>query len=152
MKHTFDADLTKLDGKIKWTVFYVPVSVSAASGTKGRVRVSGTLDGHAFRGTLLPSKNGHYLVFNRQLRDLCKKDVGESLHVEIEQDDEPRVVEVPGEIRRELEACPDALQAFEELPDYMKREEINKIVTAKRQDTRDRRLQKLVQSLLSRDS
>jgi hypothetical protein len=148
MRHTFEAILQKLPGKIQWTVFYVPFSVHETYGTNGRLRVKGTIDGHDFAGTLLPSKNGHYPVYNRQIRERCQKDIGDVLEVEMERDHAPRTLEVPDEILHELEKHHDAFMAFKALPAYMKREAIHHIMAGKRQETRNRRIQKFIHSLV----
>ncbi|HOV69236.1 MAG TPA: DUF1905 domain-containing protein [Clostridia bacterium] len=66
MKYEFDSQIKQLEGKIKWSVFYFPYSAAEAEefGFKGNIPVFITVDGHSFEHTLLPSKNGHYLVYN----------------------------------------------------------------------------------------
>jgi uncharacterized protein DUF1905/bacteriocin resistance YdeI/OmpD-like protein len=145
--HEFDAVLKRLEGKIAWTVFYVPFSVQEVYNTKGRVKVKARIDGHAFAGTLLPSRNGHYMAFNREMKAACKKGIEDSVHVTLELDTEPRVVEVPADVLVALETNGDAYSKFQALPYYIKREEIRKITGAKKQETRERRLQKLIDNL-----
>jgi len=147
MTHEFDATLKKLEGKIQWTVFYVPFSVEQQYGTSGRLKVKARIDGHEFDGTLLPSRSGHYMVCNKRIRDRCNKDVGDSVHVILEHDTGPRPVVVPEPILEALRAHPAALQAFEQLPDYRKREEISKVMDAKQPATRDRRTKMLIEAL-----
>jgi ribosomal protein L11 len=146
--HQFDAALHRLEGKIAWTVFYVPFSVPDIYGTNGRLNVKTIIDGHAFKGTLLPSKNGHYLAFNKEMKEACKKNIGDSVHVVLEKDDETRTVEIPDSIKEVLENNPGAMEAFQKLPDYIKREEINRIASAKQQQTIEKRLNELVGKLL----
>ena len=147
MTHEFDAVLHRLEGKIAWTVFYVPFSVSKLYGTQGRLEVKATINGHAFRGTLLPSRNGHYLVYNQAIRSVCKKKLGDSLHVTMEPDTAPRTVEVPEDVRRALAADKAVLAAYEGQPDYIKREQITKITSAKRPETRQKRIVSLFEVL-----
>ena len=63
MQFEFDSEIKQLEGKIKWSVFYFPYPAPEHFGSKGNIPVSITVDGHAFDHTLLPSKNGHYLVY-----------------------------------------------------------------------------------------
>lgn len=147
MIHEFVAELKKLEGKILWTVFYVPFSVEEKYGTKGRVEVKAVIDGFSFKGTLLPSRNGHYMVFNKEIKNKCKKAIGDTVQVTIEKDTEPRIVEIPSDIKEELQNYPDVFSRFKELPDYIKREEIKKILDAKKQETKERRIKKLVDKL-----
>lgn len=129
-----------------WTVFYVPFSVEECYGTKGRLNVKVEVDGHQFRGVLLPSRNGHYMVFNREMRERCGKKLGDTVQVALERDTEPRVVELPDDIAAELRKS-GVLERFVQQPNYLKREQIKKITSAKRQETRARRIRKLVEEL-----
>lgn len=148
MEHEFNAVLEKLEGKMQWTVFYVPFSVKELYDTNGRLNVKAEIDGHSFDGTLLPSRNGHYLIYNKEIKKVCKKEIGDSIHVKMELDVQPRTIEVPDSIMTKLKENKDALIEFEKLPNYIKREQINKIMSAKREETRERRIQKFIQSLI----
>jgi hypothetical protein len=141
----FDAELKRLEGKILWTVFYAPAE--AAGSEKGRVNVRGTVDGHEFSGVLLASRNGPYVVYNQELKDLCGKQLGDSVHVFLEADDAPRVLVVPDDIKQALAAQPGAADKFESLAYYLRRGEINKITSAKTEPTRARRIQELLRKL-----
>ncbi len=129
-----------------WTVFYVPFSVQELYGTNGRINVKGSVDGHPFTGILLPSRNGHYLVFNRELRTQCEKHCGDTVCVEMQLDNSPRTVEIPAFIRQAVESK-GLLSAFIVLPDYIKREDIKRIEDAKRDETREKRLTTLLAKL-----
>ncbi len=147
MPHTFTATLHRLEGKIAWTVFYVPFSVPDLYGTNGRLEVKATIDGHPFRGTLLPSRNGHYLAFNQAMKSATKKKLGDTVHVVMEPDTAPRTIEVPEDLAAALAADAAAKVRFDGLPDYFKREQITKIVSAKQPETRARRIQALLKVL-----
>ncbi len=127
-----------------WTVFYVPFSVPDLYGTNGRLEVKAVIDGHSFRGTLLPSRNGHYLPFNQAMKTACKKKLGDSVHVIMEPDTAPRTIEVPEDVAAALAADPKAKAVFDRLPDYWKREQITKITSAKLPVTRERRIRALL--------
>lgn len=144
MPHEFTAVLHRLEGKIAWTVFYVPFSVPDLYGTNGRLEVKAVIDGHPFLGTLLPSRNGHYLAFNQAMKSACKKKLGDSVHVVMEPDTAPRAIELPDDVRAALEADPNAKALFDRLPDYWKREQLTKITSAKQPETRARRLRALL--------
>ena len=147
MTYEFDAQLQRLEGKIAWTVAYVPFPVGEDYDTKGRVKVVATLDGHAFRATLLPSRNGHYLAFNQDMKAATGKALGDTVHVTIAPDLAPRTVEVPDEIRAALAAHEGLRSAFDALPDYIQRESIRRILSAKTGPTREKRLAALIEKL-----
>ena len=151
MAQEFDVTLQRLEGKIKWIVLYVPFSVNGTYGTSGRLQVKATIDGHCFSGTLLPSKKGHYMVCNQQIRETCRKGIGDTVHVVIEPDSEPRSVQIPKYLLEKLNQQPDILTMFQAQPEYLKREQINHIETAKGDETRERRIRKLLDSMRNRE-
>jgi hypothetical protein len=132
---------------MKWTVIYVPFSVEGKYGTRGRLPVQACIDGHPLASTLLPSKQGHYMIYNKRIQEVCQKGLGDSVHVVIQPDSQERTVEVPGYLLRVLENRPDLAESFESQPDYLKREQLQYIETAKREETRERRIAKLIEVL-----
>lgn len=149
--HEFDTALSILEGKMPWTVFYVPFSVLEEYDTNGRLNVKAIVDGHEFTATLLPNRNGHYLVFNREMQSACGKGLGDTVHVILEKDNEPRIVDIPHDVKSSL-AASGVLRSLENLPQYIQREEIRRIEDAKKSATREKRILALVSKLKERDS
>lgn len=146
MKHDFKAEIKLLEGNMKWNVIYFPHPAREHFGTNGRVNVRAAVDGHEFAGVLLPSRNGHYLVYNAPMRKAVGKGLGDTVHVILERDDEKREVVAPDYISAALEQS-SVLEKFQEMPDYIKRDEINRIESAVREETKAKRLQALVDKL-----
>ena len=146
MTYEFDVEIKRLEGKIQWSVFYFPESAVECFGSKGNIPVKITVDGHPFDHTLLGSRNGHYLVYNEFIRRAVGKDMGDILHVTLEKDDQPRVFIVPAHLETILRDC-GVLEVFLKQPDYLKREQVNKIELAKKEATKTSRIQKLVSEL-----
>lgn len=144
----FEATLVRLPGKIAWTVFYIPASFTDAIGTKGRITVRAVVDGAEFHGTLLPSSNGHYQVYNQAMREHGGKEIGGTVHVLLEIDNQPRELVLPQDVMAALTSSEAAMGKFTALPYYMRREEINKINTAKTLPTREKRITALMEKLL----
>ena len=144
MKYEFDAEIKRLEGKIQWSVFYFPESAVECFGSKGNIPVKITVDGHPFDHTLLSSRNGHYLVYNEFIRRAVGKDMGDILHVTLEKDDQPRIFIVPPYLETVLRDG-SVLDAFLKQPDYLKREQVNKIELAKKEETKTNRIQKLIE-------
>ena len=84
MKHDFNAEIKLLEGKMKWSVIYFPHPASEHFGTNGRVNVTAVVDGHVFDGTLLPSRNGHYLVYNSIMKKAVGKGLGDTVRVTLD--------------------------------------------------------------------
>jgi hypothetical protein len=104
------------------------------------------VDGHPFDHMLLPSRNGHYLVYNEFIRRAVGKDMGDHIHVTLEKDECPRVFTVPAHLETLLRDA-GVLDVFMKQPDYFKREQINKIELAKKEETKVNRIQKLILEL-----
>jgi uncharacterized protein YdeI (YjbR/CyaY-like superfamily) len=96
---------------------------------------------------------GRYLLglsnANRQAAGVV---TGDEVEVELEFDPEPRVVAEPADFVRALSADPIARTAYERLPDGRKREHVRAIESAKKPETRIRRIEKAVAALLDLES
>ena len=146
MRFEFDSEIKQLEGKIKWNVFYFPYSASEHFGSKGNIPVCITVDGHSFDHTLLPSKNGHYLVYNEFIKRAVGKSSGDSVHVTLEKDEKKREVVIPAQIEIMLKDA-GVLELFLKQADYSKREQINHIEIAKKEETKIDRINALIKQL-----
>jgi hypothetical protein len=146
MVFEFDGVITRLEGKIKWSVIYFPFSASEHFGTKGNIPVIITVDGHRFEHTMLPSKNGHYIVYNEFIRRAVGKDTGSSVHITLEPDTKKRELVVPEYIKSRLQSS-GVYETFENQPGYLKREQKNYIELAKKEETRANRISALIRRL-----
>lgn len=146
MQFEFDSEIKRLDGKIKWNVFYFPYSTSEHFGTKGNIPVCITVDGNSFDHTLLPSKNGHYLVYNEFIKLAVGKNPGDIVHVTLEKDMKKREVIIPAYIENALRDAA-ILEIFLKQPDYLKREQINSIEISKKEETKTNRIAALIKRI-----
>ncbi|HHT17283.1 MAG TPA: DUF1905 domain-containing protein [Papillibacter sp.] len=123
-----------------------PYSTEAEYGLKGNIPDLITVDGHSFEHTLLPSKNGHYLVYSEFIRQAAGKDIGDTVHVTLEKDTNKRKYLVPPHIEKTLRDG-GVFEEFMRQPDYLKREQVNYIEVAKREETKQNRLNRLIAQL-----
>jgi hypothetical protein len=128
------------------TFIEVPLDVPAAFG-RARAPVRGTIDGYPFRSTVASYGGRYYLPVNRVLQEGAGVAAGDRVTVELELDTAPRTVEVPADLAERLQADPAARDAFEGLSHTHRREYVDWIIGAKREETRQRRLDQTVAML-----
>lgn len=149
MTYEFDAEIRLLEGKMKWPVIYFPHPAQEHFGVSGRVNVRASVDGHELDATLLPSRNGHYFVYNAAIKKAVGKKLGDTVRVTLEKSEEKRELVIPDYIAAALRES-GVLDRFVEMPYYMSREAIVGIESAARDETKEKRLRGLVEKLVGR--
>lgn len=128
----------------------VPDDVMAAFGRGRRVPVSVTVDGAYSYSTTIASIGGRSLAsYNAATRAATSRGAGDEIEVRMQVDDTPRTVELPDPLRSALDADPAAAAAFTSLSPSKQKAHTLSISSAKTDETRQRRLDKVLATLLA---
>jgi hypothetical protein len=125
-----------------WAFLVLPKAASAKLPTRSMTTVDGTLNGHPFRATLEPDgKKSHWLKVNKRLRDAAGANSGDSVTVEIRPAGVELESRVPTDLRKALAASAKARALWSEITPIARRDWIQWITSAKRPETRTRRVE-----------
>jgi hypothetical protein len=147
VKRTFSVRLIGRGPGGSWAHMPIPFSVETTFGAKGRVAVRGTINGVAYRSSILPRGNGtHYMAVNQTMRAAAGAAIGDQVKVVMERDTAKRTVTVPPWLKKALaQSAQD--KTFNALSYSHRKELVDWIAQAKRPETRARRIEKCVTML-----
>jgi len=142
----------KLEGadNMETAVFHPPFDAEKVFGTRGRVPVKGTINKAPFRSSLMNMGTGHCMVVNRQLRDAARCKAGDTVDVVMERDTEKRVMKVPKYLKEIIGADPKIAFIWEKLSYTHQKEYVQWVEDAKKPETRQRRIEKMMAVLRER--
>jgi hypothetical protein len=129
------------------TGFYAPFDVPATFGTRARVPVRGTINGYPFRSSLAPMGGGHCMAVNKTMREGTNVKVGDEVEIVMERDTAERTMEAPPELKKEFAKNKKAREKWDGLAFTVKKEMAISITGAKQEETKKRRLEKVMQIL-----
>jgi len=127
--------------------FIVPFNVPEVYGTKAQVKVRGTIDGYPYRGSIANMGEGHCMVVKKEIRQVIDKSAGDTVKVVMDIDTEPRIVEVPEDFQQVLNNNPKAKEIFDTFSYSHKKEYVEWIEGAKKQETRENRIKKAIEQI-----
>lgn len=139
----------KIEGKEAGVVAAItpPVDVPEIFGTRARVPIRGTINGFPFRSSLMPCGGHHMMPVNKTLREGAGVKPGDTVDVVMERDVAERTVEAPPQLKKELAKNKKARDKWHTLSFTHKKEMAILIRDAKQEETRARRLAKIMQVL-----
>ena len=125
----------------------VPPEVLEALGGGKKPAVTVTVAGHSYRSTV-GSMGGRSLIpLSAEHRTAAGVSAGETVEVDVELDQAPRVVEVPADLAAALDAEPAARRRFDVLSYSHQRQHVLAVEGAKAEATRQRRIASAVARL-----
>src|SRR5215212_560873 len=138
----------ELGGKTA-TGIEVPADVVETLGGGGRPAVTVTVGGHTYRTTVAPMGGRFMIPLSAENREASGLAAGDEVDVEIALDTAPREMKAPDDLAKALHASPEAEAFFESLSFSHRRSYVDWIVSAKKDETRQRRVEQAVELLLT---
>ncbi|MFI7636158.1 YdeI/OmpD-associated family protein [Nonomuraea sp. NPDC049400] len=129
----------------------VPEAVVEALGAGRRPRVTITINGHSWKSRVAVMRGRYLLGLSNANRQAAGVVIGDEVEVEVELDAEPPVVVEPADFARALDADPVARAAYDRLAYSHKREHVLAVESAKKPETRVRRIEKALAVLRERE-
>jgi hypothetical protein len=125
-----------------WTFLVLPKDASAKLSTRASTTVDGTLNGQYFKAVLEPDGNkSHWLKVPRKLREAAGAEAGDIATLEITPSGSELEAKVPADLRNALAAARKARALWSEITPTARRDWIQWIISAKRPETRARRIE-----------
>ena len=121
---------------------------SLGAGKKPAVKI--TMNGKTYRSTVAVMDGLYMVGVSAENRALTGVKGGDEVDVGIELDTEPRVYELPEDLAKALAAKPGATEAFHASAPSKRKEFVRQVNDAKTQETRERRIAKIVAELGSK--
>lgn len=135
----------EMAGRASLTFIRMPFDVKKVFG-KGRVPVKLTINDYTYRTTICHMGGIWGVPLRREHREQAKVKGGDLVQVSVSPDSEPRIVEAPPDLRKFLQQN-KVWELFEPLAYTHKKEFVQWITGAKKEETREARQQKMVQML-----
>jgi len=129
------------------TGIHVPDEIVEALGAGKKPAVTVTIGSYSYRSTVASMGGKFMLPVSQEHRDGAGIKAGDEIEVELELDTTPREVSVPADFSEALDRHAEARAFFDSLSYSNKRRFILNIEGAKSPETRQRRIEKSVESL-----
>src|SRR5208283_1029911 len=149
MKLDFKARLVPTGPKGVWAFLHFPLDIEKIFGTRSRVPACGTINGSAFRSSLMPMGGRHVMCINQKMQAGAKMKRGSRTHFVMQRDDKPRTVVVPPALKKAFAARRRAKTVFDKLSFTHRKEYVSWIAGTKPEETVQHRVKKVVATLLA---
>ena len=137
----FIGTIERAQEKGGWSWVEFPHDVHKLFGTRGSVRVKGTINGVPVDRALMPTKSGyHVIIVNTEMRRKFKAKVGDTVTVELWRNPDPQEVNVPEELQETLEFMDELNTAWKKLRHSVQRGICYWISSGKTVETRAKRV------------
>lgn len=142
----FETIIIKHEG-INAAYIIIPYDIQEIFGAK-RVKVKAKFDGYEYRGSIVTMDNSYVIGITKEIRRKIEKQPGDRIKVEIEKDNDERVVEIDEDLYEVIQDNEVAILNYENLS-YTEQKEINRwLQSAKKEHKKALRIGKTVEKLM----
>lgn len=129
------------------TLIFFPYDIEETFGAKGQVKIQCEFDGVPYRGSIVNMGSGPCIGIIKSIRQQIGKQAGDSVHVRLWKDEMPRVIEIPEDLQAAFNTMPEISKFFEGLSYTNKKEYVQWITGAKKEETRKTRVDMTIEKL-----
>lgn len=149
-KYKFQAVIKQHEGK-NASYIEVPLDIEKEFGAK-RVKVKALFDNEEYRGSIVKMGLPCYMIgITKEIRTKLGKTFGDIVEVVIEKDEEDRTIDLPIELKEKLDDNKVAFEFYEGLSYSNKRKYIQWITSAKKEETRIKRIDEAIKKLENKE-
>jgi len=105
------------------------------------------INGYSYRGAVGKMNEMFLISLSAEHRNKAGVKGGEQHEITITLDREPRTIDIPAVLKKVFDKHKAAFERFNKLPPSKQKAAVNSIIEAKSEETRDRRIDKLLESL-----
>ena len=139
MTYKFEAIIQQVENKDA-TFIEIPFDVEKEFGAN-RVKVKAKFDNVDYRGSIVRMGMPCFMIgLTKEIRKKIGKGIGDTVSVEIEKDEEERIVEIPIEFKSMLNKNNNAKEFYDRLSYSQKKKYITWITSAKKEETKIKRM------------
>ncbi|ACO84998.1 YdeI/OmpD-associated family protein [Clostridium botulinum] len=144
--YTFEAEIKKIEGKDA-TYVEIPFDVEKEFAAK-RVKVLVKFENEEYRGSIVNMGLSCYIIgITKEIRNKIDRTYGDTIKVELQKDEEERIVIVPEEFKVKLSNNKIANDFYESLSYSQKHKYIQWITSAKKEETKVKRMKEAIVKL-----
>ncbi|ACQ53814.1 DUF1905 domain-containing protein [Clostridium botulinum] len=144
--YTFEAEIKKIEGKDA-TYVEIPFDVEKEFAAK-RVKVLVKFENEQYRGSIVNMGLSCYIIgITKEIRNKIDRTYGDIIKVELQKDEEERIVIIPEEFKVKLSNNKIANDFYESLSYSQKRKYIQWITSAKKEETKVKRMKEAIVKL-----
>ena len=147
---TFKATLVSDGSSLNWTIASIPRSITDSWNVGSRPRITGEMNGFAFRTSLFPTGNGGFTILvNKRMQAGAKAAPGSVVTFRIQPEVQDNAVVMPAELKAAMTGATSLRRWFDRLPYGFRHYIADNITQPKSPEARVRRAERMAELLFS---